>query len=290
MIIPLYFARCIKHAPHLLFFSHLCAASSSLLSPLHPHLPQLSLDHHFFTSSHFLPLSLFLSFLSLSCPLPTYFLLHLFSCPALSSLSPQPSVIQEYCFFSLPFLCLYPCLFPVLPSPHLSCALSLVLPKLSCHWPIKPCGCYFRCSASCRWQSETERDTERRRAREREREKKMCVHKVEVTPLTAILFCFISPFPRYFIIFKPTVTPPPSLRSSKPTFSSSSSDYKLSVPLIISLFTLSLLWNIFHFASKQKYPSSPIPTHSYPSPPPHSLLFCNSIMETVSGGVSDDVL
>lgn len=56
------------------FFSHLCAASSSLLSPLHPHLPQLSLAHHFFTSSHFLPLFLpfcFLSFNFLPCPVPS---------------------------------------------------------------------------------------------------------------------------------------------------------------------------------------------------------------------------
>lgn len=109
-----------------------------------------------------------------------------------------------------------------------------------------------------------ERDTERRKEGD-----------VEVTPLAAIPFCFISPFAHYFIIFKTTVTPPPSLRSSKPTFSSSSSsssNYKPSVPLIISLFTLSLLCNIFLFASKQKYPSSPPRTRcTHPTP------FCSVI-------------
>lgn len=267
----LHCARCIKHAPHLLFFfSHLCAASSSLLSPLHPHLPQLSLAHHFFTSSHFLPLSLFLSSCFLSsifppCPVPflPYFLLPLFSCPALSSLSPQPSgVTREHCFFSLPFLRWHPCLFPVLPSPHLCCALSLVLPKLSCRWPIKPRGCYFRCGASCRWLSETKTDTER------EREKRMCVRKVEVTPLAAIPFCFISPFPRYFIIFKTTVTPPPSLRSSKPTFSSS--------PLSLSPFLHSLSSGT-SFSLPQSKNIHLAPSPPAPTPRPHPAPFCSVI-------------
>lgn len=64
--------------------------------------------------------------------------------------------------------------------------------------------------------------------------------------MVQLFLCFISPFPRYLITFS----------LSSPLLRLSSSDDELSTPLINSVSTLSLFWNIIPFATKQKYPST----------------------------------
>lgn len=121
MIVPLHCARCI-------FFSHLCAASSSLLSPLHSHLITSSLPPTCFPTC-FLPL---ISFPVLSLPylfppslifLSSEILLFLHSLPLLSR-NTVPFHLLSFAYIRVYFLSSH--LFLTSPACSRSCCLNFL--------------------------------------------------------------------------------------------------------------------------------------------------------------------